>query len=56
MMPQAPTIRNEGVAKKVRMAARELGYQPNIAARALRSSRSNIIGIISEGPPADCHC
>ena len=37
-----------GVAKKVRMAARELGYQPNIAARALRSSRSNIIGIISE--------
>ena len=39
---------SEGVAKKVRMAARELGYQPNIAARALRSSRSNIIGIISE--------
>ena len=39
---------SETVAQKVRRAARELGYQPNIAARALRSSRSNIIGIVSE--------
>lgn len=39
---------SESVAKKVREAAAELGYQPNMAARALRSSRSNIIGIISE--------
>lgn len=39
---------SEGVAQRVRKAAMELGYQPNIAARALRSSQSNIIGIISE--------
>ncbi len=39
---------SESVAIKVMKAAKELGYQPNMAARALRSSKSNIIGVISE--------
>ena len=36
------------VARKVQETAAELGYQPNLAARALRSSKSNVIGILSE--------
>lgn len=39
---------SDDVARKVQEAAAELGYQPNLAARALRSSRSNVIGILSE--------
>lgn len=39
---------SEKVAQRVREAARELDYRPNMAARTLRLSKTNIIGIISE--------
>ena len=39
---------SEKVAQRVREVARELDYRPNMAARTLRLSRTNIIGIISE--------
>ena len=48
VMNQRTNKVSESVAAKVRKAARELGYQPNMAARALRSNKSNIIGVISE--------
>lgn len=48
VMNQRANKVSESVAKRVRNAAKELGYQPNMAARALRSSRSSIIGVISE--------
>ncbi len=33
-------------AKRIRNMAKELGYYPNVAARALKTSRSNMIGIL----------
>lgn len=39
---------SDEVARRVQEAAAELGYQPNLAARALRSGKSNVIGILSE--------
>lgn len=39
---------SDQVAQRVRAAVAELEYQPNMAARALRSNKSNVIGIISE--------
>lgn len=36
------------MAKKVRKVAKEMNYQPNMMAKALRSSRSNLIGVIVE--------
>lgn len=39
---------SEKVVDRVRKAAKELDYQPNMMARALRSNKSRIIGIISE--------
>lgn len=36
------------VAVKVRRAAEKLSYKPNMMARALRSNRTNIIGVLSE--------
>ena len=39
---------SEKVAQKVRAAAAELEYKPNIMARALRSNKSSIIGVLSE--------
>ena len=39
---------SEKVAQRVRDAARELDYRPNMAARTLRLNKNNIIGIISE--------
>jgi len=40
-------------AKKARVlrAVKELGYQPNLAARTLASSRSGVIGVLIAGPP-----
>ncbi len=37
---------SEGTAKKVRKAADELGYRPNILARAARTGKSKIIGFV----------
>ena len=48
VMNQKKNKVSEGVAVKVMKAAKELGYQPNMAARALRSNKSNIIGVLSE--------
>lgn len=39
---------SEEVTKKVHQAIQELDYQPNMMARALRSNKSNIIGVLSE--------
>lgn len=39
---------SESVAERVRSAATELGYRPNLTARALSTQRSQIIGFISE--------
>lgn len=36
------------VSERVQAAIAELGYIPNLAARSIRSSRSNIIGIITD--------
>ena len=33
-------------ADKVRMAAEDLGYRPNVLARAMASGRSRIIGLV----------
>ncbi len=33
-------------AEKVRMAAKELGYRPNVLARAMVSGKSRIIGLV----------
>lgn len=48
VMNQRTNKVSESVAAKVRKAARDLDYQPNMAARALRSNKSSIIGVISE--------
>lgn len=39
---------SKDVADKVMEAVEELGYRPNMSARALRTNSSNIIGVISE--------
>ena len=36
------------VTKRVQEVMKELGYQPNMMARALRSRKTNIIGVLSE--------
>lgn len=41
--PVAPTTR-----EKVLVAARQLGYQPNLLARSLRTERSRTIGVIAD--------
>jgi len=37
---------SQGTAKRIRDMAKELGYYPNVAARALKTSRSRTIGIL----------
>lgn len=37
---------NSDIVKRVQRAIKELGYQPNAKARSLRSSRTNLIGVI----------
>ena len=37
---------SENMAKKVRIAAKELGYRPNVLARAMVSGQSRIIGLV----------
>lgn len=39
---------SQDVAARVRAAARELGYRPNLTARALSTQKSHVIGFISE--------
>lgn len=38
----------QATANRVREAAQELGYIPNVAARTLRSGRSGVIGVLSD--------
>lgn len=40
---------NKDIAERVRQAAAELGYQPNIIARSLASGKTNIIGLVIGG-------
>lgn len=40
---------SEATRRRIRQAAEELGYRPNLAARALRSGRTQVIGFISPG-------
>ncbi len=40
---------SEGVRESVGLAIAALGYQPNMAARTLKTARSNIIGVLSPG-------
>jgi DNA-binding LacI/PurR family transcriptional regulator len=42
---------SEGVRERVLGAARELGYRPNSAARALNSGRTQRLGVVSLGSP-----
>jgi LacI family transcriptional regulator len=44
---------SEDAAKRVRAAADELGYRPNLTARALSTQKSRIIGFISEQVTVD---
>ncbi|WP_297740837.1 LacI family DNA-binding transcriptional regulator [uncultured Tessaracoccus sp.] len=39
---------SEATAERVRRAARELGYVPDVAARTLRTGRSKVLGFISD--------
>ncbi len=39
---------SEEVANRIREIAREMNYQPNLMAKALRSSKSNLIGVVVE--------
>ena len=41
---------SEKVAQRVREVARELDYRPNMAARTLRLSRTNIICLLYTSP------
>lgn len=40
---------NSDIVKRVQRAIKELGYQPNAKARSLRSSKTNLIGVILPG-------
>lgn len=40
---------SEATRQRIRKAAEELGYRPNLAARALRSGRTQVIGLITPG-------
>ncbi|MDO4293320.1 MAG: LacI family DNA-binding transcriptional regulator [Eubacteriales bacterium] len=39
---------SEEVSERVRRVVKEMNYQPNMLAKALRSSRSNLIGVVVE--------
>lgn len=40
---------SEATRQRIRQAATELGYRPNLAARALRSGKTHVIGLVSPG-------
>jgi LacI family transcriptional regulator len=40
---------SEATRQRIRKAAADLGYRPNLAARALRSGRTQVIGLITPG-------
>lgn len=40
---------SEATRRRIRSAAEELGYRPNLAARGLRSGRSRVVGLVSPG-------
>jgi len=40
---------SEKTRKRIRQAAKKLGYRPNLAARALRSGKTHVIGLVSPG-------
>ncbi|MBT2498353.1 LacI family DNA-binding transcriptional regulator [Agromyces sp. ISL-38] len=44
---------SDDVASRVRAAAQELGYRPNLTARALSTQKSHVIGFISEQVTTD---
>lgn len=47
VLSDSPTARvSESTRQRIREAAAELGYRPNFAARALKSSRTNVIAVV----------
>jgi len=47
VLSEAPSARvSEATRQRIHEAARELGYRPNLVARALKSSRTNVVGLI----------
>jgi LacI family transcriptional regulator len=44
--PATRTLVNEETARRVSVAARELGYAPNDIARALRTARTSTVGVL----------
>ena len=47
VLRNAPSTRvSAETRQRIEDAARELGYRPNFAARALKSSRTNVIGLV----------
>lgn len=53
--PQGGTRVSAATRRRVAAAARELGYVPNVLARALRGERTNIIGYYAGYEPLDAH-
>ena len=47
VLRDAPSTRvSAETRQRIQDAARELGYRPNFAARALKSARTNVIGLV----------
>lgn len=53
--PQGGTRVSEATRQRILAAARELGYTPNLIARALRNERTNIIGYYAGYEALDAH-
>lgn len=53
--PQGGTRVSEATRLRVLEAAQQLGYAPNVMARALRGERTNIIGYYAGYEPLDAH-
>lgn len=47
VLSEAPNTRvSESTRRRIQEAAAELGYRPNFAARALKSARTNVVGLV----------
>lgn len=46
---------SEATRTRIREAAEALGYRPNLAARALQSGRTHVVGLVSPGFLGDLH-
>ena len=53
--PQGGTRVSDATRQRVVAAAQQLGYAPNVMARALRGARTNIIGYYAGYEPLDAH-